>query len=31
MHSRQDAVHEGGIQRGMRSFLSHLRELALGE
>jgi glycosyltransferase involved in cell wall biosynthesis len=30
-HSRQDAVHEGGIQRGMRSFLSHLRELALGE
>ena len=31
LHSRQDAVHEGGIQRGMRSFLSHLRELALGE
>lgn len=30
-HSRQDAVHEGGIQRGMRSFLGHLRELALGE
>ena len=31
MHSRTDAVHEGGIQRGVRSFLSHLRELALGE
>lgn len=30
-HSRTDAVHQGGIQRGMRSFLSHLRELALGE
>lgn len=30
-HSRTDAVHEGGIQRGVRSFLSHLRELALGE
>ena len=29
--SRTDAVHEGGLQRGMRSFLSHLRELALGE
>lgn len=29
--SRTDAVHEGGIQRGVRSFLSHLRELALGE
>lgn len=30
-HSRTDAVHDGGIQRGVRSFLSHLRELALGE
>jgi glycosyltransferase involved in cell wall biosynthesis len=30
-HSRTDAVHEGGINRGVRSFLSHLRELALGE
>jgi glycosyltransferase involved in cell wall biosynthesis len=30
-HSRTDAVHEGGIQRGVRSFLGHLRELALGE
>ena len=30
-HSRTDAVHEGGMQRGVRSFLSHLRDLALGE
>ncbi|WP_254511071.1 glycosyltransferase family 2 protein [Anatilimnocola floriformis] len=31
MHSRTDANHEGGMQRGVRSFLGHLRELALGE
>jgi hypothetical protein len=30
-NSRTDATHQGGIERGMRSFLSHLRELALGE
>jgi len=30
-NSRTDATHQGGIQRGVRSFLSHLRELALGE
>lgn len=30
-NSRTDAIHQGGMQRGVRSFLSHLRELALGE
>ncbi len=30
-HSRTDAVHQGGIQRRVGSFLTHLRELALGE
>lgn len=31
MHSRQDSTHAGGIHRGVRTFLGHLRELALGE
>jgi hypothetical protein len=30
-NSRTDDTHQGGMDRGVRSFLSHLRELALGE
>lgn len=30
-NSRTDSVHQGGMQRGVRGFLGHLRELALGE